>query len=323
MIPIEQPPLPAVDDYPTPCPFEGAINAAHTRFLKELNSPTDGWQEIAEKDGVQLSKKWDESNENPIPLSRGETVVEGITPEAFLAGVVQLPGMRKLWDARTEYGYMMRRYSADTVMFYALTKGKRFIAKARDMVGIQRNYAGTDGTRYIIQTSVDTDVVPEQKGTTRATLMLSGWAFIPEGSNTRVIYILDVALNGRIPTAIASMATTESPLSAGRARDTFYQYGHAPFVHISPDQPEPKIVFQLESISDFPQREYRCTVTTRAVGETFEILYDVERMYKAEGGVQVTVEGEGGVEVEDNGSGIVTVRTTEEGKTATMVLTPK
>ncbi|GAA5891038.1 hypothetical protein JCM6882_006396 [Rhodosporidiobolus microsporus] len=322
MVEVQQPPLPAVADYPVPCPFEDVVNEAHERFVRELNSPHDGWTEIAEKEGVQLSKKWDEGDANPIPLSKGETVVENVKPEAFLAGVIQLPGMRKLWDSRTEVGYMMQRFSPDTVLFYALTKGKRFLAKPRDMVGIQRNYAELDGTRMIIQTSVDTDVVPEQKGTTRATLKLSGWCFKPEGNNTRVIYILDVALNGRIPSVIVSMATSESPLCAAHARDVFYEYGHAPFVHIPPDQPQPNIVFQLESISDLPQREYRCTITTRAPGETFEIVYDLERMYKPEGGVQVQVEGEG-AEAKDDGKGVVTVTTTEEGKNVTVVLTPK
>jgi hypothetical protein len=85
--------------------------------------------------------------------------------------------MRALWDARTEYGLMYRRYELNTVLFYALTKGKRFIAKPRDMVGIQRNYASEDGSRTIIQTSVDVPEVPNQKGTTRATLKLSGWLF--------------------------------------------------------------------------------------------------------------------------------------------------
>jgi hypothetical protein len=73
---------------------------------------------------------------------------------------------------------MYRRYELNTVMFYALTKGKRFLAKPRDMVGIQRNYVDSDGSRTIIQTSVDAPDIPEQKGTTRATLKLSGWTFM-------------------------------------------------------------------------------------------------------------------------------------------------
>lgn len=71
----------------------------------------------------------------------------------------------------------MERYERNTVLFYALTKGKKFIARPRDLVGIQRNYANQDGSCMIIQTSVDSTAVPEQSGTTRATLKLSGWWF--------------------------------------------------------------------------------------------------------------------------------------------------
>ncbi|GAA5865505.1 hypothetical protein JCM8547_001269 [Rhodosporidiobolus lusitaniae] len=321
---ITQPPLPAVPNYPTPCPFEAEIEAAHQRFLRELSSPEDGWQSIGEKEGVQLSKKWDEDDLNPLPLCKGETVVEDVTPDAFLAGVVQLPGMRSLWDARTEFGYMMERYEVNTVLFYALTKGKRFLAKPRDMVGIQRNYAEPDGSRIIIQTSVDSPSFPEQKGTIRGTIKMSGWRFSPEGNNTRVVYLLDVALNGKIPTAIVGMATSESPMSAGHARDVYYEYGHAPYVDPSSSS-NLTTIFQLESISSLPQREYRCTVTTGSTsGENFEIIYDLKRMYKPEGGVEVRVEGDAGaVEAVDDGKGRVRVTTGESGKTATVVLSPK
>lgn len=89
-----------------------------------------------------------------------------------------MPGMRKLWDPRTEMGFMIERYSPSTVMFYALTKGKKYIASPRDIVGVQRNYTDDDGTLRMIQTSVqDAERAPEQSGTTRADLVLSGWQF--------------------------------------------------------------------------------------------------------------------------------------------------
>lgn len=113
-----------------------------------------------------------------LPFVKGETLVKDCTPEAFGLGVVQTPGMRKLWDPRTEMGFMIERYSATTVMFYALTKGKKYIASPRDIVGVQRNYTGEDGSLRMIQTSItDLERVPEQSGTTRADLVLSGWEF--------------------------------------------------------------------------------------------------------------------------------------------------
>jgi len=114
-----------------------------------------------------------------LPFVKGECLVKDCTPEAFGLGVVQSPGMRKLWDPRTEMGFMLERYSATTVMFYALTKGKKYIASPRDIVGVQRNYTDPeDGTLRMVQTSVtDEEKGPEQSGTTRADLVLSGWQF--------------------------------------------------------------------------------------------------------------------------------------------------
>lgn len=85
---------------------------------------------------------------------------------------------------------MLQRFSRTEVLFYAVAKGKRFIAKPRDMVGVQKDYVEEDGSALILQTSVETDHVPEQSGLKRATLNLSGWHFRPEGNNIRVTYVL-------------------------------------------------------------------------------------------------------------------------------------
>ncbi|BGP20046.1 hypothetical protein JCM10213v2_008181, partial [Rhodosporidiobolus nylandii] len=57
---IQQPPLPAVPNYPTTCPWEGEIEQAHERFVRELNTD-EGWQDMGEKEGVRLARKHDES----------------------------------------------------------------------------------------------------------------------------------------------------------------------------------------------------------------------------------------------------------------------
>lgn len=154
---------------------------------------------------------------------RGETFVDDVTPDAFLAGVVQIPGMRKLWDPRTEAGFMLQRFNRTEVLFYAVAKGKRFIASPRDIVGVQRDFVEEDGSALILQTSVETDRVPKQSGLKRATLNLSGWHFRPEGTGIRITYILSISLGGMIPSAVVSMATTESPMCTGRARDAYYK----------------------------------------------------------------------------------------------------
>ncbi|CDR39269.1 RHTO0S04e03422g1_1 [Rhodotorula toruloides] len=232
-----------------------------------------------------------------------------------------MPGMRKLWDPRTEQGCMLQRFSRNEVLFYAVTKGKRFIASPRDIVGVQKDYVERDGSCMIVQKSVETDVAPEQAGMRRATLDLSGWHFEPQGEDLKVTYIFRIGLGGMIPNALVSMATTETPLCTGRARDTFYEYGYAPYIRHTPD--EPSTIFQKETFKSPPIREYQCTVTTgQQIGETFEIAYDLRRMYRPEGGVQVAVKGEG-VQAVDDGKGTVRVQTTESGKTATVVLTPR
>lgn len=56
---------------------------------------------------------------DPVPLIRGEALIENVKPYDFLAGVVQPPYMRKLWDARTESGMMMKRYSVSGMAHFA------------------------------------------------------------------------------------------------------------------------------------------------------------------------------------------------------------
>ncbi|GJN91579.1 hypothetical protein Rhopal_004602-T1 [Rhodotorula paludigena] len=317
---VEEPELPAVPSYPTESPWEDRIDAVRERFLHELEHPEDGWVDMGEREGVKLWKKWHDGDENPVPWVRGETLVEDAAPDAFLAGVVQIPGMRKLWDPRTESGFMLQRFSRNEVLFYAITKGKRFLAKPRDIVGVQKDYVEEDGSHLILQTSVETDSVPEQAGLKRATLNLSGWHFRPEGKDLRVTYIFQIQLGGMIPSAIVSMATTETPLCTGRARDVYYEHGHAPFVRHDTSY-EPTTIFQLETI-DPSTREYRCSVTTgSAVGESFDIAYDLKRMYAPEGAVKVAVEGDG-LETHDDGKGTVRVKTTSSGKTASVVIAP-
>jgi hypothetical protein len=61
MTQLTQPPLPAVENYPTASPYDSQVEEAHRRFLDELNSPVEEWQDMGEKDGVRLSKKYENS----------------------------------------------------------------------------------------------------------------------------------------------------------------------------------------------------------------------------------------------------------------------
>ncbi|GAA5889958.1 hypothetical protein JCM5296_003662 [Sporobolomyces johnsonii] len=316
---IEEPLLPAVADYPTDSPHEKEIEAARQLFLRLLESVESEWISMGEKHGVRLWKMID-NEVHGVPFLKGETIIEGVNADAFLAGVVQIPGFRKLWDPRTEKGFMIERYSRCSVLFYALTKGKKYIASPRDIVGIQRNYGEDEGgERMIVQTSVDEpEKAPRQEGKQRANLRLGGWRFTPEGPNLRVTYIFKISLGGSIPNSIVSMAASETPLCTGRARDAYYEHGHAPYVHAP--SPEPSLVFQTEQF-DAASRRYRCIFTTGPrTGELFSIKYDRKRMYQD--GVIVTIEGDA-ADAQDDGHGGVAVATMKPEQNVAVVLSPK
>ncbi|GAA5922688.1 START domain-containing protein [Sporobolomyces koalae] len=328
---IERPARPAVANYPTEDAHAEELQRAKELFEKELASPQEEWEDQGEREGVQLWKKVDPENPYAVPTVKGETVVEGISSDAFLGGCLQLPGMRKLWDTRFVEGFQLARYSRTSYCFYTEMKGMGWLVYPRDIVGIQKNYGGEteNGERMIVQTSVDEpELAPAQKGKTRATLQVSGWKLSPEGNNLRVTYVVNIALNGSIPSAMVSMLATETPLCTGRSRDVFYEHGYAPFIRLSASSDEPSIIFQTETFSDPPAtpdeahpREYRCVITTGSKAtESFEIEYDKKRMYSK--GISIAIEGEG-VEAQDNSEGRVKVTTTDTGKDVTIVITPK
>lgn len=315
---IQEPEFPASTNYPTTTPHEKQVEQAHSRFLNYL-ADSENWSPAGEKNDVKLWKRTDTDEPNGLPYVKGETVVKGCTPEAFGLGVVQMPGMRKLWDPRCEKGFMIERYCPKTVMFWALTKGKKYIASPRDIVGVQRNYTDEDGTLRMVQTSVqDLDRAPEQPGTTRADLVLSGWQFKPEGPDLRVTYIFKIRLAGRLPNSIVSYATTETPLCTGRARDVFYQHGFAPYV--KNNREDSSIIFQNEHF-DAETRKYRCQLTTGSnAHERFKIVYDKDKMYKS--GILVAIDGDA-VDAQDDGMGNVAVVTMSPKTNAAVDISPK
>ena len=92
----------------------------------------------------------------------------------------------------------------------------------RDICGVQANYQTSPEELIVIQTSIEADALaPVQSGKTRATLGVSGWQLLQQGSDLKVTYIVKVSLNGSIPSALVNMIATETPLCTGRARDVF------------------------------------------------------------------------------------------------------
>ncbi|SGY31314.1 BQ5605_C002g01221 [Microbotryum silenes-dioicae] len=324
---IEETVQPAVSDYPTDSPFEAELEAAHKLFLEELAS-TEGWEDFGETNEVQLHRKADPDDAYAVPTVRGECVVKDCTSDDFLS-ILQLPGLRKRWDLRFDSGIMVRRFNRFTYEFYTTMLGMGWIVWPRDIIGIQKNYKSLELNQevVVVQASVtDDEHGPEQSGKTRATVTVSGWQLLPQGSDLKVTYIVKISLNGSIPLAMVQKVAVEIPLCTGRARDIYYELGHAPYV-IPHDGKEPSVVFQTEHMSGpdswggVGPLEYRCAFTTSADG-IFDIKTDVKKFYKD--GVEAAIEGDGGAEVSvDDATGLVTVKCTEAGKFNTVVLTRK
>ena len=159
-------------------------------------------------------------------------------------------------------------------------------------------------------------------------MTLSGWHLKPEGENLRVTYIVKIALNGSIPIAMVNMVALETPMCVGRARDVFYQVGHAPYVEpVEGDDDVKGVIFQTESFTDpgaTPDDpgalEYRCIFTT-SKGASFRVMYDNKRMYS--NGVDASSSLPDALTIEDDGNGQLTVKCNADGNIVTLLVAPK
>lgn len=100
-----------------PSDYSAALGDAR-KLLDELASSTE-WENMPEREEVELSKIVDKEDSSAIPITRGSTLVEDATPQQVM-GVLQLPGMRKKWDPRLEAGYPIRRFSASSYELYSV-----------------------------------------------------------------------------------------------------------------------------------------------------------------------------------------------------------
>lgn len=103
---INIPSNPAPTGYITrPQEYTDALAKAQT-FLDQETDPAneDSWQSDGEREGVELHRKPDPENPGDVPLVKGKVLIENATPEQVLAAV-QLPGVRKKWDARIDEGH--------------------------------------------------------------------------------------------------------------------------------------------------------------------------------------------------------------------------
>ncbi|KAI5476360.1 nonselective cation channel [Pseudohyphozyma bogoriensis] len=281
---ITQPEYPCHAEYPTEGgPHAVAIETAYTLFVDNL-ALTEGWEDQGTKEGVRLFKRPDPKDTDGTPIVKGEGLVKNCT---FLA-VLQIPGFRKRWDDRLKTGLMMARFSRTFYQFYVELKGLAFIIDKRYVNAVARLSLPTEERKetYIIQTSVDDALVPDQAGKVRATIYFTGWELKQQGDDLKTTFIAQLALNGSIPKMLANKAAVETALCCAQARDCFYNVGFAPYVAIdkSAGQSEEGIIFQFESFSDpNPAGELTyelCLTSTNTEPVEFDILYDKKRMYK-------------------------------------------
>lgn len=75
-----------------PSDYTTALEDARS-LLKELDTSTE-WEDMPEKEEVELSKIVDKVDSYAIPITRGKTLVEGASPQQMF-GVLQLPGEKR------------------------------------------------------------------------------------------------------------------------------------------------------------------------------------------------------------------------------------
>lgn len=75
--------------YERPEDFTKALDDARS-LLKEL-ATSDAWESMPSREEVELSKIVDTEDAYAIPITRGSTLIEGISP-LELMGVLLLPG---------------------------------------------------------------------------------------------------------------------------------------------------------------------------------------------------------------------------------------
>ncbi|GAA5834446.1 hypothetical protein JCM9279_004318 [Rhodotorula babjevae] len=308
------PERPAVPDYPTASPYQKELDVARAYFHEQLQSSDIEWDSQTKSD-VELGAKKDAEDPSAPNTVRGVTLVKGVSPETFLFGVITSDRMRRLWDARLDSSGIVASYSPDEFTFYSTTKGFSFVVSGRDIVGASRIFEVGDGYE-LVQTSVD-DLVPAQKGKTRATLFLGGWKVEAVGSDTKVTYVVKVALNGSMPSAIVNKVATETPMCVGTARDTFHKHGFAPYIRRSSLSPKDLVVQNQRNADDV----YRLTLSTRTVDAEVDVVFDREKLHK--GGVSVSVEGEGVETSVNETEGVIKVRATQENKEVVVVVRAK
>ncbi|KAG8902368.1 hypothetical protein FRC00_011386 [Tulasnella sp. 408] len=286
-------------------PYQSEKDTALDYLRREAVSE-DGWTTFVDditsdnKQGVEYQKKYVEGDSSAIPIVRGRGLVEGFTPQQFLA-LITYTGVRTTWDVRTEKAEVVNRFGRFLSEFYAIQRGIGWVVSPRDIVGCQDTIVSEDGSIERVQTSVEDSDRPPVSGRVRATLTLAGWVLRPAEQGTNVTYVVKINPNGYIPiTVINNTVIPEIPGAISRASDVLHNKGYPPYISSGI-----KSLIRREDF-DFDRRTFDFDFFGKE-GDTFEITFD-SKIYSQ----GVTVEGGGdGIEASTDGNK-VTIKVEKE-----------
>ncbi|KAG1138466.1 hypothetical protein G6F37_004766 [Rhizopus arrhizus] len=195
--------------------------------LKQLSSTTDGWNFTQEKEGVKLYNKTVDGN--PIPIVRGDIVLEGDYTVQQALTVCTLPGCRKIWDDKFDASEVKAWYSRYETLFWTKLKAPWPISP-RDIAGTSlREFSEDEG--YIVMTSVTDPAVPVISGNVRANLIVSGWKVTKTSTGViSLIYITQIDLAGSLPLSFLKSVQQQVPLCARKVVDYIKDHGYPPLL---------------------------------------------------------------------------------------------
>ncbi|KAI9028139.1 hypothetical protein CLU79DRAFT_553377 [Phycomyces nitens] len=206
-------------------------------LLKQLASDDlDDWKPSGEKNNVQLYTKSVQGS--PLPIMRGETTLSGPWTAEQVCSVIQCFGARSLWDDYFESGVFVERFSQKEYLSHVKLRTV-FPIQSRDfsLLTVLESDAAT-GTIHVASASVADGLVPENKTSIRAKMILYGWILAPKrsskgkivGIKTKFVCQMDMAGQTPLPPAIVRQLTSQVPACVDRMQDYLDKHGCPPYI---------------------------------------------------------------------------------------------
>ncbi|KAI8647234.1 hypothetical protein BD408DRAFT_169369 [Parasitella parasitica] len=158
----------------------------------------DNWKKVLKhKSGTTVYMMQRTSKSEKIALIRGESVIQGFTPQSIFYVI----GMRKLWDEQFDEGKLIENLNDTTSLTYESYKSTT-TTKAHDYTLVEKIECSADGEILFACTSVETPQVPKTPGKNRLQIKLQGWVLTQLDTlpvSTRVTYLTQENIKGWIP----------------------------------------------------------------------------------------------------------------------------